>query len=469
MRSQYTSPEMDWNSKDDAFLNIVLPLMEKYEETFWFADDRVAITQEKANTQSTPGWTDDLVKIGKIKNDHLKGKYIELERMLSSVVCLHLFYDGTKTAYDKFISVQTKNDCLTWASFQSIHELARRVIKTPALFEAMEAMLIYSDIGKTPKAREKAKELNITHQDHDDWIEAVLSQENNANISKIIPSFFKLATDNKLLLRKIAMAMKIHLGHVAHLEGGEKMFHKFHSAVSKGMVDPSILEFAFLIQLCDVASSAAHENNKGSLALVEGWYQVYVIVNQALQVITKGGNSNEALHFYITKRGEQLNLNASDAQEQLLLRLSCMLRFYNAQNSGLLKEIAKELSESSWSVLKTQFDLFGGINSWERNPTYVPAVFLNLARLHADNNEPNRDKLFRALNGFVCLAKLLEDQAPQNKNNQTPISFNELAKLASEKPDYFLISQFDQSKFRVNDNNHYVYGELQNVSLKKHY
>lgn len=36
-------------SQDNIFKNIILPLVEKYKETLWFADENVAVTQEKPN------------------------------------------------------------------------------------------------------------------------------------------------------------------------------------------------------------------------------------------------------------------------------------------------------------------------------------------------------------------------------------------------------------------------------------
>lgn len=223
-------------------------------------------------------WTHALISEGKISESNAKGKYIELERMLSSLVFLNLFYVGGDSAYSKLISVQNEKEKLSRDSFDSIHHLTKRVIKNDATFKAVEAMLVYSDLGKTPKAREKTKDLNINCIDHDDWIEAVLSQENPSDISKVIPSFFELPKENKMLLQKVAGAMKVHLGHVLHLEGGEKMFDKFKAAVSTGDIDKDILEFAFLIQLCDVAASAGQVTNEGSLALTEDAYQGYAIV-----------------------------------------------------------------------------------------------------------------------------------------------------------------------------------------------
>lgn len=455
-------------SQHNLFKNIILPLTGKYKETLWFADEGVAVTQEKSSEPQKPGWTEALIAEGKIAESHTKGKYVELERMLSSVVFLHLFYEGGHDAYQKLVSVQNSKEKLSWNSFEAIHNLARRIIKNNEAFNAIEAMLVYSDLGKTPKARKKAKEeLNIEHPDHDDWIEAVLNRENPSDIAKVIPSFFELSKENKMLLQKVADAMKIHLGHVLHLEGGEKMFDKFKIAVSKGGITEDILGFAFLIQLCDVASSAAQVTNEGSLALIENAYQGYNIVYKALNVIRNGGNAEDALYLCLKERGERLDLNLNVPKEKLLIRLTCMMRLYDKEDGDLLKESAKQLDESSWQMVIEQFDLFAGMNAWTRNPTYIPAVLINLANF-SGIGEKRSDKILRALNGAVCLAKYLAHYGHEesSRNSDTPLCFNSMAGLASKDPTHFNIKTFDPTQFEVNKKNDIIFRKSGSNSLR---
>ncbi len=280
-------PELKSYSEDEIFNQIILPLTKEYPEIRWFADPQVSITQEVPGKAEISGWTQQLAKHKDDAGDPYitmqnGAKYIELERTLSSIVFFHLFYDGSQKAYEKFTSVYekgsealqkliqvNKDQALSFESFQEIHKLARKIAKDSAGYQTVVAMLIYSDIGKTPRARNLAKEkLQFKRTNHDDFIEELLSKMPQ-EITSVLKSYGALQAGQQTVMSHVASAMRIHLGHVLHIEGGHKMFHQFSEACKRGKVSKDVFDLAFLIQYCDVAAAAAQVQCNGLLSLTE--------------------------------------------------------------------------------------------------------------------------------------------------------------------------------------------------------
>lgn len=455
-------------NNEEILQKIILPLLNSFPEIAWFADDRVAVTQEAALQTQKPGWTDQLISTTSLIKKG-RGKYIELERMLSSIVFFNLFLckecDDVKgdderlrvlsKSYQKFISVQRSGEQLSFQSFLGLHALARKVAQNKELYEAVVLMLVMSDVGKTPEAKRRALEAGLLRPDHDDFIEELLSfpeneSERKAKLDKIVrlfPSFQKFPEATQVLLQKVASAMKIHLGHIYHVEGGQRMFAKFEEAVKKGAVTPEILDFAFLIQLSDVAASAAQVDFNGSLALNENAYQGYRLVGESLKIIQQGGNAKDALQFYLKVRGDLLGLPSDTPIQRVLIRLACWLRFFSREEGALLSECLKKHSDEQQKLLIEQFGIEEteiGINAWLRNPTYAPAVLVNLLQ-QQKTDEPKQIKITRVLEGSVCMATLLRKYAEslENRNSLNPLSFNDYAGVAGKTPKFLTLKHFN--------------------------
>lgn len=442
--------KLSYYSEEEIFEKIILPVFNHYPEAKWFAANNVAITHENPKGNPGPSWTDKLSKANLIsapkREENEINKYIELERMLSSIVYLNLFYDGTDEAYSKLTSKQG-NDKLTKESFYLIHQHMRKVAQNNATYDALVAMLVYSDLGKAPYARLKASEidseLDQNHPDHDDFIEAVL-QRPVIDIPKIIPSYFTLPKENKVFIANTASAMKIHLGHILHIEGGEKMFEKFLHAINAKKINQEVLNFAFAIQIADVAASAGQVTNEGSLAFTESTCKGYLLVKKILQEIIEGFSPKQALQHYLKERAQWLGLDVNDNRQIILARLGCMLRYYTPEAGQQLLAYAQNLNTNDWNVLCAQFTLDGGFNNWQRNPTYLPAVLLNIAK--AGKNP---------INAAVCMAKLFEKytQAGFTTSSSNPLCLNTLAGIAVKEPELFSPGVFNSEQFTLDEYN----------------
>src|SRR5204862_450289 len=140
---------------------------------------------------------------------------------------------------------------------------------------------------------------------------------------------------------------------------------------------------------------------------------------QTLKVIQSMGTSRDALQFYLKARGELLNINPNIPFNRVLIRIAAMLRIYSKEDAKILFKLGEGLPENAKNRLVEQFGIEAGkeqgINAWRRNPTYVPAVFINLARFN-DKDEAQDLKIQRALEGVVCVAEILEKYGQVKEN-----------------------------------------------------
>lgn len=344
---------MNQFTDEEIYKEIIFPLFVKFKtELTGFADKNVTITKEKPGGTPGPGWTYRLAQDNLIDRPEAGGKYIELERCLSSIIAFYLLLDGSQKAYEKFTSTQNPSDKLSYDSFTKLHKLAKELASDEKKKNLLIAMLIYSDLGKTPNARKRALERGINNPDHDDWIEQVLSKESNAEISYVLPSFFALETEQKNTLKAIAGSLKVHLGHVLHLEGGIHMFDKLSISLKTGNISHDNFKIAFLIQMCDVSASQGQVSNQGMSAMTENTFEAYQMVWQCLEKLFHTKSPEVALRYYLNIRGEKLGIKADNPRNQILIRLACMLRLYTAEQGEILKKVAnKHLNDYAWLIL----------------------------------------------------------------------------------------------------------------------
>jgi len=144
-----------------------------------------------------------------------------------------------------------------------------------------------------------------------------------------------------------------------------------------------------------------------------------------------------------------------------------MMRLYTKEDGTALRNASKQLGTSDWKILEEQFSVHGGFNRWTRNPTYVPAVLINLARFN-DESVSTETKIGRGLRGAVCTAKILEHYSRELANviSETPLCFNSFAGLANANPDIFLSGEFEPGKFIFDDKNNVA---LQQVALAQEF
>ncbi len=431
-------------TQEQIFNTIILPTFRSYPEIAWFADPGVYATNEGTADHSTPkSWTRLLIEKGLLTPSDKK--YIELERMLHSVVCFKMLIEGSNQAYAYW--VQAQNDLstrLTRENFNEIHRLTKKYTDNPETLQAIEASLVYSDLGKTPEAKRRAKDRGITQADHDDFMEALYSASPEIRAA-VIPSFEKLPEPIQKHILTLHLAVPLHWGHVLHLEGGQGMFARLVTSQEKYPSSEDLVEQAFLIQLCDVAAQMAHNNLKGSVSLNEptylGYHTVLAVIKQLL--ITR--DTKMALLDFADHRAMQLGFVSSMPQSEsfVLARMAAFLRLYSKEEGKhLLRAVFdRRFQSEEWALIQTMFGVDSGVNTWTRNPTYMPAFVLNLFNASKDPSE----KYQRALNGMLTLAKIANAyQEKRYQLSETPLCFNPLAGQATKNPEWF--ESFDASQ-----------------------
>lgn len=433
-----------------VYENIILPLITSYPELSALADGGVAVTQEKPGDVSAEhSWTHLLAKDNKITPPCNGEKYIELERTLSSLVYFTLFLEGGTAAYEKLVSVQTDEDKkLSWVSFEIIHQQAKRVV---AYYgdSVVEALLVYSDLGKSTIYRDRTERQGIKPlPDHDDWLEQVLALS-PGEIGNLFPSFSRLSGEAQQALVAVTKGVAFHFGHGLHLEGGSRMFEPFVTAVKRAVVTAPLLDLALLVQLSDVAAAASQVTIQGSLTLTEECFVGYNIVYSALSNILKGAQAIDALNYCVAERAKLIGIETTRQEDQIIIRLACMLRIYDQESALRLSKAFQQLDSGLKDIIMEQFSLMHGVNCWVRNPTYMPAVLLNLAKKGARPEESTA----HVLNGLACIARLLRRFQADYAECSQPLCFNHLAgRVAANKAKFFLDARvFNPDEFSVND------------------
>lgn len=416
-------------TQDYLFSTIISRIYNSYPEIGWFADDGVAATNEGGSTRNQNSSWSSLLGMGK--------KYIELERMLHSVVCFYLLKDGSEEAYNYWVKDQEQIDNrLTKESFVQLHQVLMQYIGIDTeAFKAIEASLVYSDLGKTPEAKKRAKLQGIIKSDHDDFMEAVYSALPEVR-EKIIPSFEQLSDPIKQHILSLHKIVPLHWGHALHLEGGEQMFAKIQ--VSRDPQAFSFIKQAFLIQVCDAAASQAHVNLNGFIAFNQHTYLGYKIVLKAVENLWVDVDSNKttnALLFLTNQKLKQLGINSL-----VLARIGAFLRLYKVAEGKLLQAAADDTwGSEDREIVQEMFGLITrtGINSWPRNPTYMPAVLINL--FNSDQTLSLSKKFQRTVQGALILAKICQQYQERGYHHslENPLCFNKLAGQARNNPEWF--------------------------------
>ena len=344
-------------------------LVEKYPEILWLADANVRKTEEGQAT-------------GVSYSEQIFGqKFVEFDRTIMTLHCLHLILDGSDEAYEMFTAVQPEGERLLKNSFLSLHFEVKALLKSgweklseSEMLQAMETSLVLADMGKSERARDLFRPLGITAPDHDDFHGEVMRDREAA---ELCPSFVRLPESAKSLLQKTANLA--HYGHIFHLEGGPSMFTKLKES-KLAYQDPIALAFDLFVHTCDVAGAQGHVNNRSSLSYKEKTHQTMKAVETAIWTLSDPRNGElDAYNSYLSFLANWLGLDPNERVERALTRVGAMLRLYTSEEGTVLKEAISKLDPEDRELIIDQFDLQQR-DELARTPTYMPVVLLNLSK-----------------------------------------------------------------------------------------
>lgn len=402
----------------------VLSFAEQYPEILWLADENVRKTEE--------GWA-----AGVSHSERLFGrKFVEFDRTIMTLNCLHLILDGSDDAYETFVSYQPQGEKLLRNSFISLHLEGQALLKSgweglseQEMLQAMETSLVLGDMGKSEKARELYRPLGIAAPDHDDFHGEALNKA-----PELCPSFTKLPKAAKTLLQKTANLA--HYGHIFHLEGGPSMYTLLKES-GLACQDPTALAFDLFVHTCDVAGAQGHVNQTSSLSYKEKTHLAEKAMEKSVWILsdpTKG--EADAYNDYLSFLAHLLGLDPNERVERAVIRLGAMLRLYAKAEGTILKNAIADLEPSDKEMIIKQFDLQPG-EELLRTPTYMPVVLLNLSK--------SLDLTEAVTIGLPFIARVLE----QHKQNiadgladpNIPLNFNKMGSVAKNSP-YDLMGDF---------------------------
>ncbi len=416
-------------SNQEIFDHLIAPSLEFYPELIWLLSQKTETTGESNYLAQRDSWSKYLIKNNKFKH-LINHKSIEFERTISSIVFFYLLLDSSPEAYERMVKIQPNEVRLSFKNFYDLSEFAKKTIRDDLDYLSMLSYLIYSDLGKTPQLKKSLEKFSST-QDHDDAIK-ILFNQNNAVIELILPSFKKFPESTSMAVKDLFKLNSLHWGHALHLEGGEHMFSNFSATTKLYPIKISkYLRFLYLAQLLDVAGATGHITISGSLSLTEQTYINYKMLYKEICSLTKHHCSSHAYNAYFNARCQGLNLNCENLNEQVLARLGIFLRFYTHNDGELLKASAKYLTEKEWNYLISMFAIDRGINRWQRNPTYMPTVLINVFKPLA-SAESKGKRLEKTLIAASCLAKVLSSAELKGySKNEEPLNMNPFAKSVS--------------------------------------
>jgi FMN phosphatase YigB (HAD superfamily) len=432
-------------------------------ELLYYTDPDVQTTAHQPGVATAESWTQILVAQKSIPKPKTGERFIELERTLTSLYCLNLVAEHN---YDGFTAAQPAHEKMNLTLFESLCADTNSAMPDDGSAMVLGALIVYSDLGKSPVTRAKAEKFGIDPKlDNDELILEILKLKDK-DVVEILPSFYILKPKDREMLRKAYPMMRACFGHIYFLEGGQKTLE----TIAKGILsihDPkeasNLLDLVFYAQFYDAIGAQGQANISGSLTCNDNFFKGYMLVRETvfnLEMFLRDGHSvekaaSEALSLFLEKRAKMINIKLSINQfstrndYEFVLRLACTLRIYDAETAKKLRKAFHKLPIEHQELLASQLSLNAksGINAFTKSPHYVATMAQNISTKLFKENKID-EAITQALNAEICLAMLIaeinEKHSAIATQSKYPLSFGKLAFRASEK-DFCDPTTFDSS------------------------
>ncbi|CAO5682249.1 MAG: hypothetical protein HEEMFOPI_01639 [Holosporales bacterium] len=286
----------------------------------------------------------------------------EFDKTLTSIVNLHLLFDGTNESYKIFTLHQTKNK-LSFESFKYLHNIFQNSQKNENILNLIEKILIIRDAGKNSIIREQAQRFGIKENDAHYFLREIIE-----TCPELIPTYFNLTDSEKHIVKSIDV---FHFGHIAHVEGNFHMLERLKQ--SSLLLDQEKLFIRFAVDICEISAYLGHIQNCGSLTFDEKTFQIFQDVVGCINYL-KTHSSKESLEYYLKKRAKMLVIELNDTNI-ISIRVSCLMRICDGSMGKIILDSIESLSKQE--KYKIYFEFSPLIDRKERNPTYLPAFLIN--------------------------------------------------------------------------------------------
>ncbi|MBV8801748.1 MAG: hypothetical protein JO131_02050, partial [Gammaproteobacteria bacterium] len=447
-------------------------------EIQYYTHPNVQTTSHAVGDPDKASWTKELLENKIIKIPPVTGdRFIELERTAAALyTCLSVNLEF-KDSYDAFSACQrnnpeiNENEIISRDSFKRIYDKTNYILNNdPDKQSVLMDLIIYSDLGKSPRFKELIEEsckkagtyIDLT-LDPDDLMEEILNTFSDEQIIEILPSFSKLSERAKKMLRTVYPIMQACFGHLYFLERGQKTLDIIGNALVKipKKMRKEALDLVYLAQFFDGAGAQGQRKITGSLTCTNSFAMGYELMHVTLEKmridLEDVNNVNEvsrnAFDSYLEERAKWLGFTKPiSPDQQFLTRLGCTLRGFTSEMGALLVEEYKEIKNPIHKKLLSERLSFSekGFEGWKKRVNYRATPAQNISRDAFAKNNP-RQAIQLALKAEICFAMLVKEMTENFPeiiyDNKGAISFGEIAFLATKNPEIFNPNTFNASEY----------------------
>jgi hypothetical protein len=449
-------------------------------EIQYYTHPKVQTTSHAVGDPDKASWTNELLDNKVIHTRPVTGdRFIEVERTATALYNCLLMNLEFKDSYDAFSACQRNNpeiasdEIISKDSFKKIYNKTNSILNNDSDKQAvLMDLIIYSDIGKSPRFKELVEEsckkvgiyIDLT-LDPDDLMKEILTTFSDEQIIEILPSFSKLSEQAKKMLRTVYPIMQACFGHLYFLERGQKTLDIIGNALLKipKEMRKEALDLVYLAQFFDGAGAQGQRKITGSLTCTNSFAMGYELMHVTLEKmrinLEKTNNVNEAsrnaFDYYLEERAKWLGFaKPASPEQQFLTRLGCTLRGFTPEIGALLVEEYKEIKNPVHKKLLNERLSFSGkgFEGWKKRVNYRATPAQNISR-DAFAKHATRQAIQAAFNAEICFAMLVKEMTEKFPeivyDDKGAISFGEIAFLATKNPEIFNPNTFNASEFII--------------------
>jgi hypothetical protein len=392
-------------------------------------------------------------------------RFTELERTLTALYCILLLLDlPAAESYEYFLYAQKKLPAdrqLTRENYEALYELYASIVSSNAQERLLLIyFIIYSDFGKSPIL----KELLAPFKDRvdlslgpDDLIVNIFGALTDNEIEQVLPSFSKLSDNNKARLKSFYPLMQPCFGHIFYFERGRYTFEVTAWALKSIALEERAhaLKLVFLAQLGDGLGAQGQAKITGSATCTNDFFRAYKLMHDSLLAMELSLReqsplqaSQQSFTANASTRAQWLGLSYDNVQDELLVRMGCMLRCPDDAGS-LLTLFFMGLPKPQQTILVQQLSFEeSGVEGWPR-VDYLASAPLNVSQIDMLDGRTEAG-IAAGFKVAICFAMLLDHIRKvmgEKLDSQRAISLGEVAFLATKFPQDFLPENFKPSQY----------------------
>jgi hypothetical protein len=257
------------------------------------------------------------------------------DRACFGLKTLSLFLEGKYEDFLAFTSGQPKDKRLEWGEFQELqahakaHLLSLRGLSQEEIHKLLEFAVILDELKDSEVLQSKA------------WIYEVAADAEHSLVAKMIkkhpevfPTYAKLSKEQQALL--VDLLSLPPLEPILTLTSPTLVFELFQKA-GFPQKDPALLELLLLYTQCLTAKQRGDTTPCYSNTFNTYTYKNFLLVRKSLLQL-EGHTFDFASQYYITRRGDFLDLDASSPLHRVLIHLAAAQNLYTPEEGKALKD-----------------------------------------------------------------------------------------------------------------------------------